>query len=1294
MPIQPPLVDLAESLGLAATYVNNEDQPVNASTEVLLAALRGLGLEISSPDQAVRLLADRFMPTRLAPPVVVAWNGRGEIPIDRRVAGDATRYALEIELETGGALSVEGVLGDTVELPRLPIGYHRVALTCGPRSAELTAIAAPPRTWRRRESDDRRVWGAFAPLYSFGRSGGSGCGDLRDLGTLCDLVGDRGGSFVGTLPLLAAADGEASPYAPLSRLFWNELYLDLERAPGFAESEEARAAFELARPKLAEHAARPLNAPAQLAAIRRPVLEALAASAARSSELSGAIEVFAAEHRRLVDYADFRGDRRVHGYAQWAMHEQLSALAASAGERGVDLYLDLPVGSHPMGYDADRFASAFAGGLAAGAPPDLLFTGGQNWGFAPLHPERIRERGYDLVREMLAAHCRYAGILRIDHVMWLYRIYCVPDGFAATDGIYLHFQPDEMWAIVCVESHRHRTAVIGEDLGTVPPPVTAAMRRRGVLGMELLQFGVQPDPHDGLAEMPAEAIASLGTHDTPTFASYVAGTDVDLRIELGHQSEREAAVELAERDVALRGMTSTLRARGLIGQQPTIEELARGALAALAASPARLLVVNLEDLWGELEPQNVPGTLDEVANWRRRSRHPVDQLAGLPAVTETLAEVDRRRRLPPEPMTPRLAARARPDARGDVTALSDDDIYLFGEGNHFRAYDFLGAHPEVVDGAVGTRFAVWAPNAESVSVIGDWNNWQAWRHPLSPRQASGIWEGFIPGAVAGQHYKFVIRSRLGGEREKADPVAFASEPPPQTASVIAELDYEWGDGAWMDRRAQRSAREAPISIYEVHLGSFMRVPEEGGRRLSYRELADRLIEHVGNLGFTHVELLPVMEHPFYGSWGYQTTSYFAPTARYGEPRELMELIDRLHQAGIGVILDWVPSHFPTDEFALANFDGTALYEHADPRLGFHPDWQSGIFNYGRNEVRSFLISSALWWLERYHADGLRVDGVASMLYRDYSRNDGEWIPNKYGGRENLEAVAFLRRLNEAVYARFPGVQTYAEESTAWPGVSRPTSMGGLGFGYKWDMGWMNDTLSYFHRDPVHRKYHHDELTFRTVYAFSENYVLALSHDEVVHGKGSLLDKMPGDDWQRFANLRLLYGYMYSQPGKKLLFMGSEFGQLREWRHGASLDWHLADAPGHGGVLHWLAALNRLYREHPAMHERDCEPDGFQWIDGSDSEASVLLYERRAADGSVLVFALNFTPAVRESYRIGVPRGGRWQMVLNSDEHRYGGSGVSAAPVEIEATESGWHGRGHYIEITLPPLAVIAMAPVD
>ncbi|MGH7545418.1 MAG: 1,4-alpha-glucan branching protein GlgB [Gemmatimonadota bacterium] len=647
--------------------------------------------------------------------------------------------------------------------------------------------------------------------------------------------------------------------------------------------------------------------------------------------------------------------------------------------------------------------------------------------------------------------------------------------------------------------------------------------------------------------------------------------------------------------------------------------------------------------------------------------------------------------------TPRSARSARkkarePTVRHDVTRWTDDDLYLFNEGSHFRLHEKFGAHAMTVDGVAGTYFAVWAPDAESISVVGDFNEWTEGEHPLRSRGVSGIWEGFVPGVGRGTLYKYDIASRYDGYRvQKADPYGLHHEVPPNTASVVWDLDYEWNDQAWMARRAERNGIDDPISIYEVHLGSWMRVREEGNRPLTYRELAPRLADHVERLGFTHVELLPVMEHPFYGSWGYQTTGYFAPTSRYGTPQDFMYLIDHLHQRGIGVILDWVPSHFPTDEHGPGYFDGTHLYEHADPRKGFHPDWKSFIFNYGRNEVRAFLLSSALLWLDRYHADGLRVDAVASMLYLDYSRQDGEWIPNEYGGNENLEALSFLRRFNEEVYRAAPDAQTMAEESTAWPMVSRPTYLGGLGFGLKWDMGWMHDTLVYVSKEAVHRKFHHNDLTFRMVYAFSENFVLPLSHDEVVYGKGSLLSKMPGDDWQKFANLRALLGYMYAQPGKKLLFMGGELGQWREWNHEDSLDWHLLEHPPHQGIQKWVQDLNTLYRDVPALHELDCDPEGFEWVDANDSPQSVISFMRkgRSRDAPVLVVA-NFTPVPRHNYRLGVPHAGTWKELLNSDAKDYGGSGQGNFG-GVETAPFRYHGRPYSITLTLPPLGILFLA---
>jgi 1,4-alpha-glucan branching enzyme len=624
--------------------------------------------------------------------------------------------------------------------------------------------------------------------------------------------------------------------------------------------------------------------------------------------------------------------------------------------------------------------------------------------------------------------------------------------------------------------------------------------------------------------------------------------------------------------------------------------------------------------------------------------------------------------------------------RYDISLITQDDLYLFNEGSHFRLYDKLGTHPLTVAGTQGAYCAVWAPNAERVSVVGDFNHWDGTRHPLGSRGDSGIWEGFLGGIGKGSLYKFRIATKhFGYTVDKADPIGFFCQASPDTASIIWDLDYQWQDGKWMEERRTHNSLHAPMSIYEVHLGSWKRVPEDNNRPLTYRELAPQLAEYVNRTGFTHVEIMPIMEHPFYGSWGYQVTGFFAPTSRHGTPQDFMYLIDYLHQHGIGVILDWVPSHFPNDAHGLSFFDGTHLYEHADPRQGMHPDWDTCIFNYGRNEVRSFLVSNGLFWLDKYHADGLRMDAVASMLYLDYSRSEGEWIPNQYGGRENLEAVEFIRRFNEEAYRAHPDIQMIAEESTSWPMATKPTYVGGLGFGLKWDMGWMHDTLRYCRQDPVFRKYHHNELTFRSLYSFSENFVMPLSHDEVVHGKGSLLSKMPGDRWQKFANLRLLLGYLYAQPGKKLLFMGGEIGQWREWDHNTGLDWHLLNYDFHSGLLRWVEDINRLYRNDIAL-QLDTEPAGYEWIDGSDADNSVIAFLRKAASGESILVVCNFTPVPRRDYLVGVPSGGYWKELLNSDGKEYGGSG-SGHFGGIHAAARPMHGRDYSLELTLPPLAI-------
>ena len=626
-----------------------------------------------------------------------------------------------------------------------------------------------------------------------------------------------------------------------------------------------------------------------------------------------------------------------------------------------------------------------------------------------------------------------------------------------------------------------------------------------------------------------------------------------------------------------------------------------------------------------------------------------------------------------------------------LPTLGELDLHLVGEGSHQDLWERLGAHPREIDGAAGVAFTVWAPSARSVSVVGDWNGWDGRVHPMRTLGSSGIWELFVPAVAEGSRYKFEIRGADGSLRLKADPEATAAEHPPKTASEVFTSGHLWEDDDWMRSRRERSPHAEPVSIYEVHLPSWRWNPQEGNRPLSYVELGEELGDYALDMGFTHVELMPVMAHPFPGSWGYQVTSYFAPSPRQGSPDELREMIDRLHARGIGVILDWVPAHFPRDEWALARFDGTALYEHEDPRRGAHPDWGTLIFNYGRNEVRNFLVASALFWLHEYHADGLRVDAVASMLYRDYSRAAGEWVPNEHGGREDLEAIGFLRQLNEVTHAREPGTIMAAEESTAWPAVSQPTSAGGLGFDFKWNMGWMHDTIEYFAREPVHRSYHHDELTFSLVYAFTEQFVLPLSHDEVVHGKGSLLSKMPGDDWQKHANLRALYAYMWAHPGKKLLFMGCELAQEQEWSHERSLDWHLVEQPRHGGVQRLVRDLNHLYRDSPALWELDSDPSGFRWLVVDDRDANVVAFARFARDGRALVAAANFSPVPRTGYRLPLPHAGRWHEVLNTDAGVYGGANLGNMG-GVGAQEIAWGGERASAEVTIPPLGVLWLAP--
>ncbi len=621
--------------------------------------------------------------------------------------------------------------------------------------------------------------------------------------------------------------------------------------------------------------------------------------------------------------------------------------------------------------------------------------------------------------------------------------------------------------------------------------------------------------------------------------------------------------------------------------------------------------------------------------------------------------------------------------------MGEVDLHLFAEGQHWKIYDKFGAHLRKIDNETGVYFAVWAPNAQRVSVVGDFNGWDGRVNPMRKLVGSGVWELFIPGVDEGSHYKWEIRTHTGALLLKSDPYAFFNQHGTSTSSLVYNLErYQWDDAAWMESRRAKDWPRSPISIYEVHLGSWSRRADEGNRHLSYLEFTETLLPYVVEMGYTHIELMPIAEHPFEGSWGYQVTNYFAPTSRFGNPDELRHFIDKCHQAGIGVIMDWVPAHFPKDAHALAEFDGTDLYEHMDPRQGEHQDWGTLIFNFGRNEVRNFLIGNALFWLDQYHIDGLRVDAVASMLYLDYSRQPGQWIPNVHGGRENLEAIHFLKRFNEICYEHFPGIMTIAEESTAWPGVSRPTYLGGLGFGFKWNMGWMHDFLNYMSLDPIYRRFHHGNITFSLIYAFHENFVLVLSHDEVVHGKGSLINKMPGDEWQKFANLRMFYAWMYGHPGKKLLFMGQEFGQWREWNHDTSLDWHLVDLPLHDGLRRLVQHLNFTYKNEPALWQQDDSHEGFDWIDFHDADNSVISWLRRARDGDIIVFVVNATPMVRHDYRLGVPESGFYREIINTDAGTYGGGNVGNYG-GAQSENTPWMAREHSLVMQLPPLATVA-----
>ena len=1105
----------------------------------------------------------------------------------------------------------------------------------------------------------RRNWGLFTPLYGLRGRGDAGIGTVAALVEAGEWIGAAGGSVISTLPLLEAFTldpCEPSPYRPVSRRFWNELFIEPSWVPGTAADRVTPATTSDAR----------VDHRSVAGALRECLWSAALA------EDSPAFHAWMAADPEQVVHARFRAAGERHGvdwrawpvawrthipddavdpdvvrwfaWSQFEIQRQLGVATDRLRACGVVLAADLPVGAHPDGFDNWRHQELFVGSMSIGAPPDSFQQDGQDWGLAPLHPARLTTpEGRAYFSALIDHHLSVAGLLRIDHVMGLHRQWWIPAGAPPTEGVYVRFPAEMLWDLIAASSQRSGAGILGEDLGTVPDEVRSALVERDVLGTYVAQTEHFPASTSLRSSPPAACVASLGTHDMAPFAAHWAENG-DPSIPVG-------------------------RAR---------DEL----LAQIALSDAELVMVDLADLELVVEAHNRPGTVS-ADNWSLRSPRSIEAMRTDPALSATLMRID--------------------SLRHPHQLVTDLDLHLFNEGTHSRLPERFGAHPlhlgtdpdagdATGSSAAGVVFSVWAPDARAVSVIGDAAGWDTGQ-PLTPLGSSGVWAGVVGHARIGQRYKFRITGADGAVTDRADPLARAGEGSPDHASLIVDDDtrdadgHRWNDAAWMAQRADRQRPDRPMSIYEVHLGSWRRHHSED-RPLTYREVAPYLATYASTHGFTHVEFLPLMEHPFTASWGYQVTGFFQPTARYGTADDLRFLIDHLHQYGIGVILDWVPAHFPADRFGLAMFDGTHLYEHADPREGRHPDWGSLIFNYSRNEVRSFLLSSACWWIESFHADGLRVDAVASMLYRDYSRAAGEWVPNVHGGRENLEAISLLRACNDELHHRFPGVLVIAEESTAWPGVTTPTDRGGLGFDLKWDLGWMHDTLDHLRRDPVHRRWHHDELTFRQMYAHSERFLLALSHDEVVHGKGSLLSKMPGDDWQQRATLRLLFAHQHLMQGKKLLFMGGEFGQRREWNHDTQVDWELLEYEEHAQLLGWVTALNELHARCPALHQLDHDPAGFGWITCDDSVNGVVAMVRRGVDpADDIVAVCNFTPNPHEGYRIGMPHAGAWELLVSSDDMRFGGSGFRV-PRVIEADGPALHGLDQSAFVNAVPLGAV------
>ena len=1317
-----------------------------------------------------------------------------------------------------------------IKLPQLACGYYTLSVETGGKCRLVRLIVAPESVYQPKLlANGGRMNGLTMHLYSLRSERNWGIGDFTDLLNLMKYAAEKKLDFVGINPLHALFTSKpafASPYSPSSREWLNPIYLDVEKVGAFTYNEQLK--NWLAQPKIRQRIAAlrvtetvtytavwackrdalhmAFNAfeqdTCEAAANERAAFEAFVLEKGKALQGFGlfealdqyysrpgqvgwqswpsefhqpdgeAVEKFARSHER---------ESRFYMWLQWLCAEQLQEVNQAAAEYGVKLgiYGDLAVGVARGSVDTWLNRQDYCMDVSVGAPPDPLGPTGQNWNLPPLNPLMLKHTGYEKFAHLLRENMCLYGVLRIDHVMALCRLWWVLNGKTADFGVYVHYDAEVMFAILALESRRNRCVIIGEDLGTVPDQARYLLNRYQVFSYKVMYFSKGWNGFQLPEEYPEQAITVISTHDVAPLAGYWIGKDLDTMFKLGTLPDAAAfqtALDERERDKV--DLLDKLKETGCLGadvQMPTKAD--ETLLAALhkygALSRSKLYAVQLENLLGVIDNLNVPGVTEGYPNWAQKmpvsledflqhrlmggqlaiidevrmktnsqikTYHELDQIERdtveslfLATHSDVFAYLGRHRLaegdevvrvlipgavsvdivnrrsgeliVPSEKIDERgFFVAVLPDDAPDYalrirytedtepvieedpyhfsSALQDMDSWLLAEGKHLRPYETLGAHFAELDGVKGVRFAVWAPNAQRVSVIGEFNNWDGRRHVMRFHRDNGIWDIFIPAVKLNALYKFEIRDANGNVREKADPYAFGAELRPTTASIVRGLPDEVEEPAF---RARANAIDAPISIYEVHLGSWKRNPENN-YWLTYEELAKELVAYVKDMGFTHIEFLPVSEYPFDGSWGYQATGLYAPTSRFGSPEELRALIKAAHDEGISVILDWVVGHFPTDDHGLAKFDGTALYEHADPREGYHQDWNTLIYNFGRNEVKNFLQGNALYWIERFGFDGIRVDAVASMIYRNYSRKDGEWIPNQYGGHENLEAIAFLRDTNTMLKEEVPAATEIAEESTSFANVTRQE---GLNFSFKWNMGWMNDTLRYMMEDPINRKYHHNKMTFGMMYQYSENFVLPLSHDEVVHGKRSLLGRMPGDCWQQFANLRAYYGFMYGFPGKKLLFMGSEFAQGREWNYNEGLDWFLLEQEGgwHKGVQDFVRELNHVYKDTAPLYQLDQWPEGFEWLVADDGNNSVFVFERRDREGNRVIVISNFTPVVREGYRFGVNSAGEYREILNSDDLYYKGSGVSAGATV--KTEEVWsHGKPNSLSVTVPPLATV------